>query len=84
ITLLRVRLTDEPTRALVTTNTDKIKEIVELEKKKKKRLSSGALKRLQNGRLADVVFCHQDGDSGAVKKKITMHQLATIIFGGDA
>uniref|UniRef100_A0A8R1E3D2 AAA domain-containing protein n=1 Tax=Caenorhabditis japonica TaxID=281687 RepID=A0A8R1E3D2_CAEJA len=84
ITLLRVRLTDEPTRSLVTTNTDKIKEIVELEKKKKKRLSSGALKRLQNGRLADVVFCHQDGDSGAVKKKITVHQLATIIFGGDA
>lgn len=80
---MRVRLAADslPSSSKVLTNTDRIKELVELEKTKKKRLSAGAMKRLQNGKLADVQFVHQEGDSSAVKKKVTIQQLNSIIFG---
>lgn len=82
ITLMRVRLTESTSNTeRISTNADKIKAIVESESKKKKRLSAGAMKRLHNGRLTDIVFNHQDGDSSAVKKKVTMQQLNSILFG---
>ncbi|CAI2349999.1 unnamed protein product [Caenorhabditis sp. 36 PRJEB53466] len=82
ITLMRARLSDEPLK--VTTNTEKIKDLVEQDNNKKKtpkRLSAGAMKRIQNGKLADVTFVHQEGDSSAVKKKVTLQQLNAILFG---
>lgn len=79
---MRVRLTESTSNTeRISTNADKIKAIVESESKKKKRLSAGAMKRLHNGRLTDIVFNHQDGDSSAVKKKVTMQQLNSILFG---
>ncbi|ULT95936.1 hypothetical protein L3Y34_004531 [Caenorhabditis briggsae] len=74
ITLTRVRLADHTPQQQserITTNTDKIKEIIDTEnQKKKKRLSAGAMKRKEQGKHSDVIFTHQDGDSNAVKKKL--------------
>ncbi|CAP24316.1 Protein CBG03417 [Caenorhabditis briggsae] len=85
ITLTRVRLADHTPQQQserITTNTDKIKEIIDTEnQKKKKRLSAGAMKRKEQGKHSDVIFTHQDGDSNAVKKKVTIQQLNSIIFG---
>ncbi|CAL2040724.1 unnamed protein product [Caenorhabditis brenneri] len=88
ITLMRVRLADSTSHQSlsekISTNTDKIKDIIDSENRKKKRLSAGEMKRVQNGKLSDILFTHQDGDSSAVKKKVTMQQLNKIIFGEDA
>ncbi|EGT37841.1 hypothetical protein CAEBREN_21901 [Caenorhabditis brenneri] len=85
ITLMRVRLADSTSHQSlsekISTNTDKIKDIIDSENRKKKRLSAGEMKRIQNGKLSDILFTHQDGDSSAVKKKVTMQQLNKIIFG---
>lgn len=85
ITLMRVRLADitpqQSITAKVSTNTDKIKDIIDAENRKKKRLSAGAMKRLEHGKLTDILFVHQDGDSNAVKKKVTVQQLNSILFG---
>ncbi|EGT59781.1 hypothetical protein CAEBREN_22739 [Caenorhabditis brenneri] len=85
ITVMRVRLADSTSHQSlsekISTNTDKIKDIIDSENRKKKRLSAGEMKRIQNGKLSDILFTHQDGDSSAVKKKVTMQQLNKIIFG---
>ncbi|EFP04736.1 hypothetical protein CRE_29989 [Caenorhabditis remanei] len=84
ITLMRVRLADSTqhsTQQKVATNADKIKDIIDSENRKQKRLSAGAVKRIEHGKLTDIVFIHQDGDSSAVKKKVTVQQMNSIIFG---
>ncbi|CAB3406534.1 unnamed protein product [Caenorhabditis bovis] len=83
ITLRKVHLTDVSTPPRVITNTAKIIEMLPKagEASNRKRLSAGALKRQRHQKLADVIFEHQEGDSSAIKKKVTMHQLSSMIFG---
>ncbi|CAI5447907.1 unnamed protein product [Caenorhabditis angaria] len=89
ITLLRVNLAETSENSngksgKIMTNTEKIKQIVDEENMKTKnvkRLSTGAMKRQRYQQLSDVIFNHQDGDSSAVKKKITMHQMNCLLFG---
>lgn len=87
LSMMRVRLEEEPSPKVVT-NTSKIKGLIEEANtaassaaKKMKRMSAGAEKRLKHQDLGDVHYEFVAGDSYAVKKKITMANLLSLVFG---